>query len=241
MSDRKVLALIAGWLNAGVLVGGSVLHPTAGTPQGGVISPLLANIYLNRLDQAWKEKHRLHGEMTRYADDLVILCGSEGRAEAANAALHSLLADLRLELSEAKTRIADLRQPLEGFDFLGFHFRMVPTRKNPRRKFAARWPSRSAMAAARDRIRELTPIWRIGLSLAVVVKEVNAFLRSWGAYFRRGNSTKQFQSLDQFVFERLARFIARKVKGASRGRGMAVLIDSRSTLRIHRLAGTVRY
>jgi len=63
-----VLALIAGWLNAGVLVGGSVLHPTAGTPQGGVISPLLANIYLNRLDQAWKEKHRLHGEMTRYAD-----------------------------------------------------------------------------------------------------------------------------------------------------------------------------
>jgi retron-type reverse transcriptase len=92
VSDRRVMDLVAGWLRAGVLAGEQLLHPEAGTPQGGVASPLLANVYLDRLDQAWQADYRRLGELTRYADDLVIVCATRERAEAALAALERLLA-----------------------------------------------------------------------------------------------------------------------------------------------------
>jgi RNA-directed DNA polymerase len=224
-----------------VLAGEQLLHPDAGTPQGGVASPLLANVYLDRLDQAWQADYRRLGELTRYADDLVIVCATRERAEAALAALERLLAELGLELAAAKTRIVDLRTPEQGFDFLGYHFRMLPTKGNPRRTYAACWPSRPAMAAARDRVRALTSPDRIGRPAIVVVGEVNRFLRGWGGYFRHGNSTRQFHHLDQFVFERLARFIARKHGSRNWRRGMIDLVESRTTLGLYRLAGTVRY
>lgn len=241
ISDRRVVDLIASWLRAGVLDGEQLLHPVAGTPQGGVISPLLANIYLHRLDEAWQGHHRRLGELTRYADDLVILCGSRDRAEAALVALRNLLAELGLELAAAKTRIVDLTTSDEGFDFLGFHFRMVPVRFKPRRRFAACSPSAAAMAAARDRIRELVPLERVGLPTIVVVQDVNAFLKGWAAYFRHGNSTRAFKHIDRFVFDRLARFIARKHGSRNWKRGMTDLIESRTTLGLLRLAGTVTY
>jgi RNA-directed DNA polymerase len=241
VSDRRILRLLADWLRAGVLAGGSLLHPEAGTPQGGVISPLLANIVLHRLDQAW-EAHRWHlGELTRYADDLVILCGSAERAEAALAKLRELLAELGLELSAAKTRIVDGRDGTEGFDFLGYHFRWIATRRSRERRFAACWPSKAAVAAARDRLRQLAPLARVGLPAIVVVRDLNAFLRGWGAYFRYGNSAGAFKAIDRFVFERMARFIARKHGSRNWKRGMVDLIDSRTGLGIYRLAGTVRY
>ena len=177
ISDRRVLDLIRAWLGAGVLTGDGLLHPEVGTPQGGVISPLLANVFLHHLDQVWQQQHRRLGELTRYADDLVICCGTRDRAEAALATLRDLLTELGLELAEAKTRIVNLNTPEEGFDFLGYHFRIVPTKRDPRCRFAACWPSRAAVAAARDRIRELTPPSRIGRPTIVVVDDVNRFLR----------------------------------------------------------------
>jgi RNA-directed DNA polymerase len=241
VSDRRVMDLVAGWLRVGVLAGEQLLHPDAGTPQGGVASPLLANVYLDRLDQAWQADYRRLGELTRYADDLVIVCATRERAETALAALERLLAELGLELAAAKTRIVDLRTPEQGFDFLGYQFRMVPTKDNPRRTYAACWPSRPAMAAARDRVRALTSPDRIGRPTIMVVGEVNRFLKGWGAYFHHGNSTRQFHHLDQFVFERLARFIARKHGSRNWRRGMIDLAESRTTLGLYRLAGTVRY
>ena len=241
VSDRRIMKLLAGWLQAGVLAEGSLLHPTAGTPQGGVISPLLANVVLNRLDQAW-QSHRLQlGELTRYADDLVILCGSEDRAQAALAKLRELLTELSLELATAKTRVVDCRTGAEGFDFLGYHFRWIPTRRDRSRKFAACWPSKAAVAAARERIRDLTPVSRTGLPAIMVAQDLNAFLRGWGAYFRYGNSTKVFKAIDRFVFERMARFIARKHGSRNWKRGMVDLIDSHTGLGIQPLAGTIRY
>jgi RNA-directed DNA polymerase len=239
--DRRILKLLAGWLRGGILVGGSLLHPTAGTPQGGVISPLLANVVLNRLDQSWQPYRWPLGELTRYADDLVILCGSEDRAQAALAKLRELLTELALELATAKTRVVDCRTGTEGFDFLGYHFRWIPTRRDRSRKYAACWPSKAAVAAARNRIRDLTPTARIGLPAIVVVGNLNAFLRGWGAYFRHGNSTKAFRAIDRFVFERMARFIARKHGSRTWKRGMVDLIDSQTGLGIYQLAGTVRY
>ena len=280
------MGLIRGWLRAGVVTGNSLLHPEAGTPQGGVISPLLANIVLNRLDQAWEARHGRLGELTRYADDLVIVCRSAGRAREALRALAKLLNELGLSLSPTKTRIVDCRDGSEGFDFLGFHFRWIPSRRNPKRRFAAAWPSKAAMSAARERIRELTPLERVGLPtiisssrirsdrpaadrriphgphisaavfgrgrpvpggrrrnrelLIMVVEDLNAFLRGWGAYFRFGNSTRAFRAIDSFVFERVARFHARKHGSRTWKQGMVDLIESKDGLGIYRLGGTVR-
>jgi RNA-directed DNA polymerase len=241
VSDRRVLELIVGWLRSGVLTRGGLIHPDTGTPQGGVISPVLANVYLNRLDQAWQARYRRLGELTRYADDLVIVCGSKERADQALATLRALLAELGLELATAKTRLVDLRNPGEGFDFLGYHFQMVPTRLNRRRYFPACWPSQPVMAAAKERVRALAPYERIGLPEIMVVGELNAFLRGWAAYFRHGNSTRQFKALDSFVFERLARFIARKHGSRNWRRGVHELTKSSTTLGLYRLAGTVSY
>jgi len=241
VSDRRVLRLLRSWLRAGVLAEGSLLHPEAGTPQGGVISPLLANVYLHRLDKAWQEHGQRHGELTRYADDLVVLCRSARSARAALTELRRLLVELGLELSEAKTRVVDCRSGAEGFDFLGFHFRMRPTRRYRDWWYAASWPSQLAVAAARDRVRELTRLARIGLSTRVVVQEVNAFLRGWGEYFRHGNSTQQFRQLDAYVMHRVACFIARKHRVRTWRRGWVDLLGLQMGSGIYRLVGTVCY
>jgi RNA-directed DNA polymerase len=112
-------------LRAGVLQDGSVRRPVSGTPQGGVISPVLCNVYLHRLDRAWRGAY---GTLVRYADDLLVICRSRGQAQAALARLRALLADLGLEPKAAKTRIVHLVEGGEGFDFLGFHHRLVRSR-----------------------------------------------------------------------------------------------------------------
>ena len=240
ISDRRVLALIDRWLAAGVLAEGSLLHPETGTPQGGVISPLLANVYLNALDRAWEERHWRLGQLTRYADDLVICCWRPDQAKRARGALASELAKLGLRLSDQKTEIVTLEVDAEGFDFLGFHYRRVQSRSSGK-PYIACWPSRRAMAAARERIRQLTPVGRIGLPAIMVAQDLNRFLRGWGAYFRSGNSTQQFKALDRYVFWRLSRFLTRKYDKRGYRRGMAQLMDSRTRLGLHQLAGTIRY
>jgi RNA-directed DNA polymerase len=240
ISDRRVLSLIDRWLRAGVLAEGALLHPETGTPQGGVISPLLANVYLNALDRAWEERHWRLGQLTRYADDLIICCWKPGQARQAREALACELAALGLRLSAQKTRIVTLEVGDEGFDFLGFHYRRVLSRSSGK-PYIACWPSRRAMAAARQRIRDLTPVGRIGLPAIMVVQDLNRFLRGWGAYFRTGNSTQQFKAIDRYAFWRLSRFLTRKYDKRGYRRGMAQLMDSRTRLGIHHLAGTIRY
>ena len=164
-----------------------------------------------------------------------------GQARRALDALGRLLAELGLELSAEKTRIVSLEVEGGGFDFLGYHFRRVPSRRDPSRRYCACWPSRQAMAEARERVRELTPTGRIGLPAIMVVEDLNRFLRGWGAYFRHGNSTQQFKALDRYVFWRLSRFLTRKHDRRGYRRGMAELIESRTTLGLYRLTGTVRY
>jgi RNA-directed DNA polymerase len=240
ISDRRVLALIDRWLRAGVLAEGSLLHPETGTPQGGVISPLLANVYLHALDRAWEERHGRLGQLTRYADDLVICCWKPSQARRARDALASELAALGLRLSAHKTRIVTLEVDGEGFEFLGFHYRRVLSRSSGK-PYIACWPSRKAMAAARQRVRDLTPLRRLGLPAIMVVQDLNRFLRGWGAYFRTGNSTQQFHALDRYVFWRLARFMTRKHDRRGTGRGAYELLESRDGLGLYRLTGTIRH
>ena len=240
VSDRRVLKLLRAWLRAGVLEGQTLLHSETGTPQGGVISPLLANVYLHALDRAWQQRHWRLGQLTRYADDLVICCWKPGQAQRAQAALAAELGALGLRLSEQKTRIVILEVGGEGFDFLGFHFARVRSRTTGK-PYIACWPSQKAVAAAKQRIRELTPLRRVGLPAIMVVQDVNRFLRGWGAYFRYGNSTQQLHALDRFVFWRLSRFLTRKYGKTGHRRGMAQLLESSNRLGLIRLTGTVRY
>ncbi|MCA1704401.1 MAG: group II intron reverse transcriptase/maturase, partial [Actinobacteria bacterium] len=153
--DQSVLKLLRVILRAGVMEDGQVRRPVTGAPQGGVISPLLCNVYLHRIDRSWDV--RQHGVFVRFADDVVVMCKSREQAEAALARLRVLLAELGLEPKEAKTRIVHLKGGGAGFDFLGFHHRLVRVagRRNHRWSvtFLARWPADRAMKHARDRVR----------------------------------------------------------------------------------------
>lgn len=239
ISDRKVLGLIMGWLRAGVWAGETLLHPESGTPQGGVISPLLANVVLHRLDRTWASQHRRLGVLVRYADDLVVLCPTKERADAALRALTEVLADLGLSLAGAKTHVVDLREPRSGFDFLGFHHRRVRSFTGRGRLFCARWPSERAVRRARARIRDLTDRRLLSWPVAWVVEGLNRFLRGWRGYFRRGHSAAVFHDLDQFVTERVARFISKKHGHHGRNFGLMVLRDH-DRLGLVALSGSVR-
>jgi group II intron reverse transcriptase/maturase len=211
ISDRRVLKLLRSWLRAGVLEGETLLRPEVGSPQGSPISPLLANVYLNALDRAWEDDHGGLGVLIRYCDDLVILCRTKAQAEAAMRELRALLAALRLELADAKTRLVYLDHDGEGsFDFLGFHHQMVESFSKPGWHYLARWPSARATQAARAKIRELTERRLLLMPLEDVVANLNRSLTGWAGYFRRGNSTTQFHKLDLYTAERLARWIGKR-------------------------------
>jgi RNA-directed DNA polymerase len=242
ISDRRVLKLLRSWLAAGVLDGATLTHPDTGTPQGGVISPVLANVYLNALDRAWEDGRGGLGVLVRYADDLVVLCRTKTQAEAALAELRALLAALGLELAEDKTRLVCVNEDGEGFDFLGFHHRMVDSFSKPGVRFMARWPSARATQAAKQRIRELTDRRLLKLPPEDVVATLNRFLTGWGGYFRWGNSTRQFDRIDRYALDRVARFLgARHHKRRTLAHGRGLLFGRRPDLMPRRLSGTVRY
>lgn len=240
VSDRRMLKLIRGWMKAGVLADGSLLHPKAGTPQGGVISPLISNVVLHRLDRQWQARCWHLGVLVRYADDLVILCPTEERAKAALAELTLLLAGMGLQLGKAKTRLVDMRDGSDGFDFLGYHHRWVESFTHKGRCFCARWPSRRAEQAARQKIREHTDRRLLCLPAGEVVKRLNRFLVGWRNYFRHGNSTQVFNALDRFATDRMARWLTSKRGRPGTGAGMAILSRS-DHLGLVRLVGSVRY
>ena len=226
------------------------MTPTKTPPQvrhcvGGVISPLLANVYLHAFDRAWAEQGT--GELVRYADDFVVLCRSAGQAEQARSKATVLLGDLGLELHPDKTRVVDLREGHEGFDFLGCHLhaRMSGRLWQERRivrYYLHRWPSQRAMARARQRIKFFTGRNRVGQQLQDLIKALNLFLRGWGNYFRTGNAAKKFRQLDRYVAWRLKRLLIKK-----RGRNLrAGQVDKWTEAwfhdqGLHQLMGTIRY
>lgn len=245
VSDRRVLKLVRGWLCAGVMTDGVRVETVTGTPQGGVISPLLANIFLHAFDTAWAESGT--GELVRYADDFVVLCSTHEQAEHARTQATAILGELGLELHPDKTRVVDLREGREGFDFLGCHLRARMSgrlweQKRVVRYYLHRWPSARSMKRARARIRALTSRSRVGTDLPVVIGELNMFLRGWGNYFRTGNAANKFVQLDRHVVWRLKRLLIKK-----RGRNLRAGQAARWTpvwfhdQGLHKLSGTIRY
>ena len=210
ISDRRVLKLIRQWLRAGVMEEGDWTSTEVGSPQGGVISPLLANIYLHVLDMYWAEQYASLGKLVRYADDSVVICRTKRQAQQALEMIKWIMTRIRLTLHPTKTRIVDMGQ--EGFDFLGFHFHKMKSKKT--RKLAPYiWPGQKAMQSVRERIHVITTRKRLSNPPEEVVKYLNLVIRGWRNYFRIGNSTKKFQDLDRYVRLRL-RQLARTRKGA---------------------------
>lgn len=236
--DRHVLKLLRAMLRSGVMEHGAVRHEVTGTPQGGVISPCLCNVYLHQLDRQWTARGQ--GVLVRFADDLVVMCLTEQEAHDALAALREILAELGLTLKDAKTRIVELREGGEGLDFLGFHHRWVrgDTPASRHLCFLARWPSRQAMQRARDRIRDLTTRERLLLSTDDVVQDVNNFLHGWGGYFRYGNSARAFVNIHHYAEMRVARFVAKRHHRPYRY-GQWVLYHSPDRLGVVNLNGTI--
>jgi len=245
VSDRRVLKLLRLWLRAGVLDAGVVSVTVSGTPQGGVISPLLANVYLHAFDRAWQV--RGIGDLVRYADDFVVLCSSRAQAEEAQRRAEALLGELGLSLHPDKTKVLDLRKGKEGFDFLGFHLRArmsgkLWAQKRIIRYYLHRWPSVRSMKRARAKIKDITGRSQGGQQLEFVIGRLNLFLRGWGNFFRTGNSARQFQALDHYVAWKLKRLLIKK-----RGRNLRPGQADNWTRTwfhdqgLHKLMGTIRY
>ena len=245
VSDRRVLKLLRLWLDAGVMIDGSVERTVAGTPQGGVVSPLLANVYLHVLDTELTA--RGVGELVRYADDGVVLCRSAAQAGAALAAVREILSGLGLRLHPDKTRVVDLREGREGLDFLGCHFcaRMSGRLWEQRgivRYYLHRWPSQRAMKRLRAKVKARTGRNRVGRDVREVIADLNPVLRGWGNYFRTGNAATKFRQLDRYVVGRLRGLMVKK-RGRNLRAGQVLEWDEDwfNGHGLHRLRGTIRY
>jgi RNA-directed DNA polymerase len=205
VADGPVLALVESFLRAGVLETAKGWHPTErGTPQGGVISPLLANLYLNPFD------HEMAGagwELVRYADDFVILCRSEAEAQAALSQVRDWMHGAGLELHPEKTRIVNAKQP-GGFDFLGYHFER-----------GMKWPRAKSLKQLKERVRAKTPRLNGG-SLKAIVTDVNRTLRGWYGYYQHSQASV-FSNLDGYVRRRLRSLLEKRRGYTRQGLGQA--------------------
>ena len=203
VGDGRVLALVESFLRAGVLEESKGWQPTErGTPQGGVISPLLANLYLNPLDH---QMAQAGWAMVRYADDFVILCRSQAEAHAALAAVRRWVSEAGLTLHPEKTRVVDASEP-GGFDFLGYHFER-----------GMKWPRKKSLEKLKERVRAKTSRLE-GRSLTEIVTDVNRTLRGWYGYFQHSKANV-FTSVDGYVRRRLRSVLRWRLDGRGKGIG----------------------
>ena len=201
ISDRRVIKLCRQWLQSGVIENGKYYPTEKGSPQGGVISPLLANIYLHVLDSYW-ENHKELGVIVRYADDAVIVCRTRKDAESAFEHLKRIMTKLKLTLNPQKTKIVDMNK--ESFDFLGFCYQKFGKTKSGR-KLPYMMPSKKTMKKVKDAIRVITCRKSAYEGLEQKVGKLNPLIRGWRNYFQHGNSTKRFKQLDEYVWMKLWR------------------------------------
>ena len=193
--EKQIIQLLWRLLKTGVMEEGQIKTQIAGTPQGGVISPLLANIYLNDFD------HKLEKsgfKLVRYADDFVILCPTVNQTVQAMKMVRNLIKSLDLELAEEKTQIVEYWR---GFDFLGYHFQKFYGNR--------KWPRSKAIKSFKDKVRHTTRRQQ-PKNVKMVIQQLNPIIRGWGHYFKYGNVKIRFEELDSWIRMRLRSFIEKK-------------------------------
>lgn len=218
IADRQVLRLIRLWLQSPVVERDErgrtkVTRPKQGTPQGGVISPLLANVYLHWFEKAFHgpdgPAHWAKAKLVRYADDFVILARYQGRQLVSW--VESLLEGrFRLAINREKTKIVNLNQPSVSLDFLGYTFRYERDLFGRPRRYLNVFPSKKSLARAQAKVRELTAPNRGWLPIPSMIAQVNLWLKSWARYFNHGYSRREFRGLNRFVVQRLTRHLKRR-------------------------------
>jgi RNA-directed DNA polymerase len=224
IADNRVLGLVKAFLIAGILSeDGAVRGSKTGTPQGGILSPCLANIALSALDdhfaEAWetmmagdhdRRRRRRHGKplyrLVRYADDFVVLVsGTEAQAEALKIEVATVLSTIGLRLSEEKTGVCHIN---EGFDFLGFRIQRKRKRGSDK-VFVYSWPSKKALASIMAKIKTITK-QGTNQPLSILLRQINAALRGWTVYFRHGCSKQTFNYLNRYTWLRVVEWLRRK-------------------------------
>jgi group II intron reverse transcriptase/maturase len=205
ISDRRILKLVWKWLKAGVIERGEVYECEIGSPQGGVISPLLSNIYLHYLDTKWELHYKHLGKLIRYADDFVVICRTRKEAEHALKAIRSIMDRLELELHSEKTRLVSLWDGKEGFDFLGFHHRRLKTETSRRQIFneTHQFPSKKAMKKMRENIRSVfASRSTLLLDVQEMIRKLNPKIIGMKNYYGLKNAGKQLNKIDWYIVKK---------------------------------------
>lgn len=213
ITDRKVLKLIKGWLKAGVMEGGQYSESTVGAPQGGVISPLLSNIYLNYFDVLWNKRFGHLGELVRYADDFVILCKRKAQAEEALKAVKWIMDKLELTLHSEKTKLVDMYFGKDSFDFLGFNNRFQRFRNKSWKWYwtLQQVPSQKAMKKMRANIKEVfARPSKLLLSMKEMVKLLNPKIIGMRNYYARRFTRPWLWKIEKYINSKFTRWYNRK-------------------------------
>lgn len=218
VSDRKMLKLIRGWLTAGVMKDGECYDTDLGSPQGGVISPLLANIYLNYLDTIWERNYAELGTMVRYADDLVILCHRKAEALEAIRVLKAVFARLELSINTEKSKLVKVWEDDQGFDFLGHHFRRLPVMRKGGNvaRILRCFPSQKAMKKMRAKVKACTSSRTLlKQKTSEIIAELNPKIVGWRNYYTtvdKGVANGWLSKIDWYIRKRLMIFCRKKYK-----------------------------
>ena len=213
ISDRRILKLIRQWLKSGVLYGNILEISELGTSQGSVISPLLANIYLNTLDRLWEKYGLTHGILVRYADDTVIICKNKKSANHALTLLQYIMGKLDLKLHPVKTKIVCMWDGKEGFDFLGMQHRRMTTETRQGNRFQEtyQYPSRKAMKKMKTAIKSnVNSRSLLVASEEDLIKNLNPKIIGWKNYYTTKTSDKWMQALDWYIICTFARWYNKK-------------------------------
>lgn len=213
ISDRRILKLIKQWLKSGVFYGNILEISELGTSQGSVISPLLANIYLNTLDRLWGKYGLTHGILVRYADDTVIICKNKKSANHALTLLQYIMGKLDLKLHPVKTKIVCMWDGKEGFDFLGMHHRRMTTETRQGNAFQEtyQYPSRKAMKKMKSAIKSnVNSRSQLVASEEDLIKNLNPKITGWKNYYKTKTSDKWMQALDWYVICTFTRWYNKK-------------------------------
>lgn len=224
ISDRRILKMIRKWIKAGVMENGEYTESELGSPQGGVISPLLANIYLHYLDLKWEPHYKHLGKLIRYCDDFVIICRTKKEAEHALKIVESIMQGLELKLHTEKTKLVSMWDGKEGFDFLGFHHRRKTTETSKGKNFSEthQTPSKKAMQKMRDNIKGVfASRSTLLLDVQEMIKKLNPKIIGMRNYYGLKNAGKQLNKMDWYTTKKFTLWYNYKTQKKRRYSGIS--------------------